>query len=242
MNERMFEMTIAILSAYVVLLFISIFFDPKKTTIQSGKRYSIYQMLVFSTVKMLIAIAIVIIVAVIINFPVASILGVSSFLMNWQAIGQGLIAVLGFVLIYIVWQLLSTRFSSRTTKTESREKGMISLLPNRWLPLIGTFAIISFEAGLLEEVFFRGIMQSHIVNYGAPLWAVIIAALLFGFAHFYQGASGIIGTSILGIWLGVTFAMTSNLAVPIIGHFLGDFACMMLSSRQIIQHNKRMIS
>lgn len=238
----MTEISVAIITSYVVLFLISMFLDPKNRAIKSGKKYSIYQMLLLSTVKMLLAIAIVIIVAVIINFPVASILGISSFLMNWQAIGQGLTAVLGFVFIYIVWQSLSTRFSSKTTKTKSAEKSMIALLPNRWLPLIGTFAIISFEAGLLEEVFFRGIMQSHIMNYGAPLWAVIIAALFFGFAHFYQGTSGIIGTSMLGIWLGATFAMTGNLAVPIIGHFLGNFSCTMLSSRQIIQHDKRTTS
>ena len=237
-NKLMLEMTIAILVAYAVLFFISVFLDPKKKAIQSDKKYSIYQMLLFSTIKMLIAVAIVITVALSIRVSLIKVVGLSGSSLNWQVLCQGLIAASGFVFIYIVWQLLSTRFSSKVTKTDSTEKSMIALLPKCWLPLIGTFAIISFEAGLLEEIFFRGIMQSHILSYVAPLWAVIIAGLFFGFAHFYQGASGVIGTSILGIWLGATFVITGNIAVPIIGHFLGDFTCMMLSGKQIIQRSK----
>ena len=235
----MFEITIAILIAYVVLLLISLFFDPKKMRVRISKQYSIYQILLFSTVKMLVAVAIVIAVAATMCVSLTEVLGLSGTSLTWRALYQGFVAALGFVSIYLAWQLLYMRLSSKTIKTESVDKDMIALLPKRWLPLIGTFAMISFEAGLLEEIFFRGIMQSHILNYVAPQWAVIIAALFFGFAHIYQGASGIIGTLILGIWLGITFAVTGNLVVPIIGHFLGNFGCMMLSSRQIMQRSKR---
>jgi len=65
--------------------------------------------------------------------------------------------------------------------------------------------------------------------------AVVASGVLFGIAHFYQGLAGVVGTSALGVWLGLMFALTGNLLVPILGHFLGDFGCMMLGAGRIMQ-------
>ncbi|KYK20518.1 hypothetical protein AYK25_08870 [Thermoplasmatales archaeon SM1-50] len=85
-NKLMLEMTIAILVAYAVLFFISVFLDPKKKAIQSDKKYSIYQMLLFSTIKMLIAVAIVITVALSIRVSLIKVVGLSGSSLNWQYI------------------------------------------------------------------------------------------------------------------------------------------------------------
>ncbi len=234
----MFVISIAIAAAYLLLLLISIFFDPKRKAIVSKQKYSIYKMLLFSTTKMLIVIALVVTVALIADAELIQVFGLTGFSLNWQSLGQGLVLAAGFAIIYIMWQILAKRFSPKEKGVEKVEGSIINILPKSWIPLIGTFAIISFEAGLFEEIFFRGIIQSNVLNYITPVWAVIIAALCFGFGHFYQGVSGVVVTLVLGIWLGAGFAITGNLFVAILGHFLGDFTCMMLSGKQIMRRNK----
>ncbi len=235
----MFIISIAIVVAYLSLILISIFWDLKKKAIRSERKYSIYHMLIFATAKMVIAIAVVVAGASIAGFSGWSVLGLSNLSVSTKTVAYGLVAGVGFAAIYIVWQQIAAQLSPKRGEAES-VRNIVEALPQEWLPLIRTFALISLEAGLLEEIFFRGIMQTNILHYSAPVWAIVVAGLFFGFAHFYQGVSGIVGTSLLGIWLGTTFAFTGNLFVPIIGHFLGDFTCMMLSSKQIIQRNKRM--
>lgn len=232
--------TFAVLAAYVLLILISIFLDPKRGKTKSRFTRSIMHILLFSTLKMLVAISIVVIVSVLLDISLLKALGFSSFSLSWQVLGYGIVTAFGFVVIYILWQMIALRFPMKKIQSERNESNMIDLLPDKWLPLISIFVIISFEAGLLEEVFFRGIMQFNFSNYVAIHWAVIISGMFFGLAHYYQGVSGITGTSLLGIWLGSAFVLTGNILVPILGHFLGDFACMMLSSKQIMKQKKNL--
>jgi membrane protease YdiL (CAAX protease family) len=226
--------TPTIFVAYVLLIALSLFLDPKRKKVHPKGKYSILNMLLFSTFKMLFAIGFVIVIALTRRVSLSRVLGFSGFSLSWQSIGFGIIAAFGFVLIYVLWQVLASRISKKIQADEAAS-GMIDLLPKQWLPLVLLFLTISLEAGLLEEIFFRGIMQTNFSNFIAPLWAIVISGILFGFAHFYQGRSGVAGTSVLGIWLGVTYAATGNLLVPIVGHFFGDFACMMLGAKTIMR-------
>jgi membrane protease YdiL (CAAX protease family) len=224
--------TLAIVASYSLLLLISLFFDPKRKSIAKG--YSIFHLLFFSTFKMLSVIGLVVAFALLGKNDMTQALGVSAFSAGWRNLVLGVVTAVGFFLIYIFWQLIASRFVMKAGETQDAGSRIIGLLPKRWLPLIGVFVMISTQAGLLEEIFFRGIMQSEVACYTGMPWAVIICGILFGIAHFYQGVSGIVGTSILGIWLGLSFAMTGNILLPILGHILGDFACMMLGGRSII--------
>ncbi|MBE0433170.1 CPBP family intramembrane metalloprotease [candidate division WOR-3 bacterium] len=228
-------LTVAIAGAYVLLILISLFLDPKRRGGTQG--YFIYKALLFSTLKMLIVIGLVVVFAILGRKELAQVLGLSGFIMNWQGLGFGVLAAVGFVAIYVFWKVIASRFKTERGETANSGSRLVESLPRHWLPLIGTFGVISLEAGLLEEIFFRGIMQSHAAGYVMQPLAVLICGFLFGIAHFYQSISGIAGTSALGIWLGVMYAVTGNLVVPVIGHFLGDFACMMLGARQIIGRN-----
>jgi len=225
--------TLTIFIAYAGLMVLSLILDPKRKKIRSRVKGSILYMLLFSTFKMLFAIAIVIAVILASRTNLSRAVGFSGFSFSPQSIGYGVIAAIGFVVIYVLWQAFISRFS-KGTQSEESASGIIDMLPRRWLPLIIVFVAISLEAGLLEEIFFRGIMQSHAADLLMASWAAVASGILFGFAHFYQGVSGIVGTSILGVWLGVAFAVTGNILVPILGHFLGDFTCMMLGAKTIM--------
>lgn len=225
--------TLAVVGSYLLLLFISYFLDPKRKG--GARKYSILHLCVFSTSKMLFVIGFVVTFALLGKNDMPQALGVSGFSSSWHSLVFGVLAAVGFILIYVVWQVVAPRSEMKSEETHSTESRIKGLLPTSWLPLIGVFMIISVQAGVLEEVFFRGIMQSQFEHYVTTPWAVIISAILFGIAHFYQGASGVVGTSVLGIWLGLSFAMTGNILVPVLGHILGDFSCMMLGARSVVR-------
>ncbi len=79
-----------------------------------------------------------------------------------------------------------------------------------------------------EEVLYRGYMAkglARIFGNTASAWAaaIIISSLVFGFAHLYQGISGVITTGFVAIIFGVIFYRNQrNLWIGIISHGMYD--------------------
>jgi len=101
---------------------------------------------------------------------------------------------------------------------------------------IGEMAMISCVAGIGEEAFFRGIVQRGLATLlGTPdnlargdlatILAIFAAAVLFGLAHPLSRIYVIL-TAILGVYLGILFALTGNLVVPMVAHGLYDFVAV----------------
>jgi membrane protease YdiL (CAAX protease family) len=106
-----------------------------------------------------------------------------------------------------------------------------------------TFIWIFVEAGLVEEFFFRALLQSRIgVLLKSGSAGIVITVLLFAFAHapglYLRGSSGeginepmslefwiiycLINMSTAGIFLGITWARTRNLYLVIGLHAVTD--------------------
>lgn len=103
---------------------------------------------------------------------------------------------------------------------------------------------LALEVGLVEEFFFRVLLQTRLAHvFGSELSGIIAASALFGLVHapgLYLrtavtgealGASpslatalaySIVITSVSGIFLGVLWSRTRNLAVVVIVHAAGD--------------------
>ncbi len=105
----------------------------------------------------------------------------------------------------------------------------------RWVPassIKGTFIVLGFIAifSLLEEIFFRGVVQGVFLDALPTFAAVVVSALIFGCAHLcnrmksftLQGLNWhLVGLSFLGgIPLGLLFAITDSLLLPTILHAL----------------------
>lgn len=93
------------------------------------------------------------------------------------------------------------------------------------------FAAVSVTAGICEEVLFRGFLLAVLTALfpWGPDWALVVAgAVLFGLAHFYQGISGVLGTSVLGGVLGATYALTGSLLIPVLLHAAIDLRVLMV--------------
>jgi len=85
-----------------------------------------------------------------------------------------------------------------------------------------------------EELVWRGYLMNRVADVGgrtprAWLASLIIVHIAFGFAHGYQGLTGVIEEGIGGLLFGLMYLRTGkNLCVPILAHGVGDTIDMIL--------------
>jgi membrane protease YdiL (CAAX protease family) len=87
------------------------------------------------------------------------------------------------------------------------------------------FVVIALAASLGEELLFRGAVQTWGVRVAGLPVGVLVASALFGLAHFITPTYALIAGAI-GLYLGVLFAATGNLLVPVVVHALYDFLAL----------------
>lgn len=85
--------------------------------------------------------------------------------------------------------------------------------------------LISFSAGIGEELLFRGLLQAALSNWLSTAMGLALASLLFGLAHCITPAYGIMAT-LIGVYLGGLWLLSDNLLAPIITHGLYDFLAL----------------
>lgn len=103
------------------------------------------------------------------------------------------------------------------------------------------FAMVSVTAGICEELVFRGflIALTAALIPSAPVWVcALIAAVAFGLAHLYQGATGIVATFVMGGVLGALYVVTGSLIAPIAVHALIDLRALPLSRLAPSRHHE----
>ena len=97
--------------------------------------------------------------------------------------------------------------------------------------LLGTFASNFMQNGFLEELLFRGILQTRLRLLAGPGSALVLQALVFAIWHLGSGfvstghagllpaiATTIVQQSLIGLALGILFERTRNLVAPSIVH------------------------
>lgn len=96
------------------------------------------------------------------------------------------------------------------------------LLPRNWAE-IAHGALLSLNAGFSEELYFRlllPLLLAILIGHAIP--AFVLAAILFGLAHFYQGPVGIIATTVLGILLTLIYLFTGTIWAAVAAHAFID--------------------
>lgn len=103
-----------------------------------------------------------------------------------------------------------------------------AMLPrNRQELLLG--GVMSVNAGVVEELLFRLALPALLFGAsGSALVAVIGSVVFFGALHLYQGAVGIVGTTLVGAFLFALYVVSGAIAVPIIAHALFDLRSLVL--------------
>lgn len=90
------------------------------------------------------------------------------------------------------------------------------------LALVWTFAAFG------EEMAYRGYVLERAATLGhrspaAYVASVVVVSVLFGIGHYYQGPSGVIGSTFSGLFFGGLYLATGrNLWLPILAHGFSD--------------------
>jgi membrane protease YdiL (CAAX protease family) len=94
-------------------------------------------------------------------------------------------------------------------------------------------AAISVAAGVGEELFFRLLLPMLLAAFVGAVPAVIVAILLFGLAHAYQGRKGVTVTTLVGILFTAMYLLSGSLAIAMLFHATIDL--MTLAIRPAIR-------
>jgi uncharacterized protein len=149
--------------------------------------------------------------------------------LRWRHVGLG-IALFIFVVVYsaIAQQALDQFIRDLTGAGPNKAPEIFKSLEGNLPLFLFLLPITWLFAGFGEEVFYRGYLMTRFAQFmGETRTAWIIAlfmqAALFGAAHWYQGPTGIVGTAIIGLFMGMgTLMWGRNLWPAIIAHALID--------------------
>ena len=95
----------------------------------------------------------------------------------------------------------------------------------------GWFAFSAITAGISEEIVFRGFalhLLSTVFPLISPYILAVAAGILFGLAHSYQGARGVVKTALIGVLFGLLYLGTDSLLLCVLLHTLFDLSSAFL--------------
>ncbi len=133
----------------------------------------------------------------------------------------GVIAVIVVAGVFVI-------FLARSVETIPTIGDIHALLPrNRQELRFG--AALSINAGIVEELLFRLAVPAVIFGISRNSAAAVLGSLaLFGLLHVYQGAAGIIGSTVIGAMLMVIYLASGSILLAIIVHALIDLRSLVL--------------
>jgi uncharacterized protein len=96
------------------------------------------------------------------------------------------------------------------------------LAPTTGIEMI-LFLVLSVSAGICEELVFRGYLQQQFARIGRRVWVgVLVAAIVFGGAHGYEGVAGVLLITAYGAMFGVLAYLRRGLRTGMIAHAWHD--------------------
>jgi len=109
----------------------------------------------------------------------------------------------------------------RRVRFGSRQDELAPMLPHTRREF-GGFVALSLTAGFCEEFIFRGYLiwafQASLGLWGAATFSSVV----FGLAHVYQGARGVLASGVVGALLAALVLLTRSLWPAIVAHALLD--------------------
>jgi membrane protease YdiL (CAAX protease family) len=100
------------------------------------------------------------------------------------------------------------------------------IFANNFFERIFVIIIVSVVPAICEESMFRGYIQRSFEFKLKPFYAALITAIFFGIYHF--NPYGIIPLILLGLYFGFAAYVSNSIVIPMILHFLNNFAAVVL--------------
>ena len=137
-----------------------------------------------------------------------------------MAISIAVIAViLGFSIIYQTYVFPDVELQGDMQR-------LLAAIPDTTGNTILMFFAIAILAPVVEELVFRGMLQTSLMNHMPPYAAIAIASLIFGAIHFQPYAFPVL--ALLGAAFGYLYYATGSLRVNIAAHVLNNSAALLL--------------
>jgi membrane protease YdiL (CAAX protease family) len=140
--------------------------------------------------------------------------------------GWPLFAMIIFVLLYLGDTIIEVIPFITEDEVDKEEIGSsIGFLPQTAYEYFH-FIFLALTAGICEEFIFRGYFIRYFQTvfsheYSSTL-AILIAAAIFGFVHFYQGWRAVVKITAMAIMFGFIFVHTESLWLLVVIHALVD--------------------
>lgn len=129
------------------------------------------------------------------------------------------VGLIGFLLY--AWRAAKRASESEKARQLEGLQEVRKFLPQTARELHNFFGV-SITAGIVEEIVYRGFVLWYLMHL-MPLWvAVIVASVIFGLGHSYQGISGASRAGLVGLVFGILYVGTGSIWLPIIAHMLLD--------------------
>lgn len=147
-----------------------------------------------------------------------------------------------FLILYIADTVIAISSKENLEKNFSAIDSKTPFMPSRRreLPL---YFVMCFSAAVFEEIIFRGFLVTYCLYLFSALkdphlWAVIIPAIVFSIAHFYQGKKAVIKIFILSLLFGYIFIWSESLLPVMLLHFIVDAAGGLLTFKYMNEENE----
>ena len=133
----------------------------------------------------------------------------------------GLGVVFGSALLWITYQQIR-KLASQGSSVVADQLGDVHLFIPRTQRELGWFRAVSINAGVTEELVFRGFLLWYLEPYVGVAWAAVLAVVAFTLAHAYQGAANVPALAFASTCFVGLYLWTGSLLLPIVLHALID--------------------
>jgi uncharacterized protein len=101
---------------------------------------------------------------------------------------------------------------------------------------LAPYSALAVTAGVCEEFLYRGFAMAALSRAGVVPWAlVIISSVIFGLAHTYQGRSGVLGTTLMGLVFGAARIALQSLLPVMVWHSAVDLVAGIAGPKYLLQ-------
>jgi hypothetical protein len=150
-------------------------------------------------------------------------------LTRWSSLGLGRTIgwSIALMALGLAFNYLYATYAIPDIKSQEQMRRMFAALPNTFLNQALLFMAVAVIAPVLEELLFRGLLQTALIKY-LPDWAAIMgAAVVFALVHGQVYAFPALVT--MGAVFGVLYYKTGSLRVTILAHALNNAAALVLT-------------
>lgn len=149
-------------------------------------------------------------------------------IITYSAFGVALLYLFG-ILYYLIGYRYSIKIRNKFLQAKEKEWDRAEF--SEILPVTQKerklWSYVSITAGVTEEILYRGFLIFALVSLfpNFSIWLIIIiASLLFGLAHTYQGLiTGVLRTTVFGIIFSILYIGLGSILPLIVFHFLIDY-------------------